>query len=93
MKNKNKKIVFFFGILSIICVIFLGMGGCKQVVIPDGIITVSNACGLAIDFYLDGVFQFSVENESEDTVENLENKTYELEARRKGTGAIADGVG
>lgn len=91
MKNKNKKIVFFLGIISIICVIFLGSGSCKQVVVPDGIIEVSNMCGLAIDFYLDGVFQFSVEYEATQSIEELENRVYNMEARRKGTGAYVDG--
>lgn len=86
MKKTNKKIVFFFGIISLICVIFLGMGGCKKVIVPNAIITVSNECGLAIDFTLNGEFQFSVEYEQTGTIENLPDGTHLLEARRKGTG-------
>lgn len=74
------------GIFALSCVLLLGMGGCKKVVAPDAIITISNECGLMIDVFLDGVFQFSVEYKSARSIEELPTATYELEARRTGTG-------
>ncbi len=91
MKKTSKKIGLSLGIIFLICAIFLGMGGCKQVIIPDGIITVSNECGVAIDFFLDGEMMFSLDYEQTQSVENLLNKQYELEARRKGTGEFVAG--
>ncbi len=80
----NKKLQTF-GIFASICVILLGVGGCKRIPIPDGKIIVSNECGLAIDFFLDGVFKFSVEYEQTESIENLEDGTYLLEAKRTGS--------
>jgi len=91
MKKIKKKNILSFGIISIMCVIFLGIGGCKQVAIEDGILKVDNQCGVAIDVFLDGVFRVSVEFEEIFSIEELENKTYLLEARRKGTGEFVTG--
>jgi len=86
MKMKLKKKLKTIGIFTLSCVLLLGMSNCKQIVVPNGIITVSNECGLAIDVFFDGVFQFSLEYEATRSVEDLDDGTYELEARRKGTG-------
>lgn len=83
---KLKKKIQTIGIFTLSCVLFLGMINCKKPVVPDGIITISNECGLAIDVFLDGVFQFFVEYEDTGSIEDLDNGTYEIEARRKGTG-------
>ena len=90
-KMFNKKLLTF-GIIASICVLLLGMGGCKQVVVPDAIIKVSNECGLAIDVFLNGVFQFSVEYEAIGSIEYLDDGEHELEARRKGTGEFVANV-
>lgn len=92
MKKTNKKMVFFFGIVTLICLILLGIGGCKQEIVPDAIIKVSNECGLAIDVFINGVFHFSVENEAISSIEDLEDGQYDLEARRKGTGEFVANV-
>ena len=86
MKKTNKIIVLSFGIISLICAIFLGMGGCKKVIIPSGIITVSNECGVAIDFFLNGDMMFSLDYEQTQSVEDLPDGDHQLEARRKGSG-------
>lgn len=92
MKIKLKKKMKTIGLFTLICVFFLGMGGCKQVTVPDAIIKVSNECGLAIDVFLNGVFQFSVEYEAIGSIENLDNGEHELEARRKGSGEFVSRV-
>jgi len=83
---KLKKKIQTIGIFTLSCVLLLGLGGCKKVLVPDAIITVSNECGLAIDVFFNNVFQFSLEYEATRSVEELDDGTYELEARRKGTG-------
>jgi len=86
MKKSIENRALAYGILVLICVFLLGMGGCKKIPIPDGIITISNECGLAIDVFINGVYQFFVEYEDTRSIEELEDGVYEVEARRKGTG-------
>ena len=88
MKMKLKKNMKMIGILALSCVLFLGMINCKKVVVPNGIIIVSNECGLAIDVYFDGVLKFSLEYEATRSVEDLADRAYEVEARRTGTGEL-----
>ncbi len=83
---KLKKKMKTIGIFALSCVLLLGMINCKKPDIPNGIITISNECGVAIDVFLDGVFQFFVEYEDSRSIEDVTNGTYEIEARRKGTG-------
>lgn len=86
MKKTNHNRVLYFGILLIVCVFLLGSGGCKRMEIPNAIITISNECGVTIDFILNGDFQFSLEYEQERSIENLPDGTHVLEANRTGTG-------
>lgn len=83
---KLRKKIYMVGIFALICVFLVGMGGCKKLDIPLAIIDIDNECGLAIDVFLDGEFKFSIEYEATRLIENLEDGTYELEARRTGTG-------
>ena len=86
-----KKKLQTFGVLVLVCVFLMGINGCKKVVIPDAIIEVVNDCGLAIDVFLNGVIQFSLEYESTHSIEDLDDGEYELEARRRGTGEFVAG--
>ena len=86
MNKTIGKRVSLFGILVLIGVFLLGIGGCKKIAVPDAIIKVSNECGLAVDVFLNDTFQFSVEYEETKSIEELDDGTYEIEARRKGTG-------
>ena len=91
MKKTVLKRAISIGILSIICVILLGIGGCTKAIIPNGIINVINECGLAIDFFLNSVFTLTLDNGETGSVEDLEDGIYEIEARRKGTGELVGG--
>ena len=86
MKKSILKKIFTFGILALTCVFFIGVSGCKQVLIPNGIITIINECGLAVDIFLGGEYKFYLENDETKSIEDLADGTYELEAHRKGTG-------
>jgi len=87
IKNKRS---FNSGLCLVLVFLLIGGASCKKIIAPDGIIVVSNECGLKIDFFLDGAFQFSIEYEQEQQVENLADGTYLLEARRSGTGELVD---
>lgn len=63
------------------------MIGCK----PDpplSDIEVSNECGVAIDVYMNGIFQFFLEYGFIKTVQDVEWGTYTFEARRNSTGEL-----
>jgi hypothetical protein len=64
------------------------MISCKSPESPDEItanIFVSNECGLAIDVYMDGVYQFSVEFLYYDFIGNVSGGVYEIVAKKKDT--------
>lgn len=86
MKMKLIKKIHMVGIFALICMFLLGMGGCKKIDVPLASININNECGLAIDLFIDGEFQFSVEYEDTRLIENLNDGTYLFEARRTGTG-------
>lgn len=90
MKMKRAKKALSVGNIVLMCVLLIGIGRCKKVAVPDGIIRVNNQCGLRIDFFLDGVYQFFVDYEEEKSVEELADGTYELLAKRSGTGEFVD---
>jgi hypothetical protein len=48
-------------------------------------ITVRNSCGIALDIYMDGVFQFYLENNEYYYIENVTPGSHLLEAKRKDT--------
>lgn len=83
---KLKKKMETIGVFALSCVFLLGMISCNKIIAPDGIITISNECGLAIDIFLDGVYQFFVEYEDTKSIEDLRDGAFEIEARRKGSG-------
>jgi len=65
------------------------MISCKSPENPDIEITanifVSNECGLEIDVFMDGVFQFSIEFLYYEVIENVSAGTYEIVAKKKDT--------
>jgi hypothetical protein len=72
--------------------LLLGLPGCKNSTTPDGDqkarIVIRNNIGIAVDIYVDGVFQFYLEQREYYFVENVSLKAYSLEARKKGTEII-----
>jgi len=70
-------------------IILLGLSGCKNSTTPDGNqkarIVIRNDIGLAVDIYLDGAFQFFLEQKEYYYIENVNPKVYFLEAKKRGT--------
>ncbi len=91
MKKTIENRVLTFGFLVLICVFLLGMGGCKKSEIPLAILNIDNECGLEVDIFLGGEFQFSIEYESTRSIEDLEDGTHYFEALRTGTGEFVAG--
>jgi hypothetical protein len=77
-------------------VFLLASSGCKNTTTPDGnekpTITVRNDCGLAVDIYMDGVYQFFLENKEYYYIENVTPGTHQLEAKNKGTETLLKSV-
>ncbi|MGB7296846.1 MAG: hypothetical protein WBC70_14770 [Candidatus Aminicenantales bacterium] len=76
---------------AIICLAFLSLAliNCNN---PTGAdedtepyITIRNSCGIALDIYMDGTFQFYLENNEYYHIENVTLGTHLLEAKRKDT--------
>lgn len=78
----SKAFVICLGILTLFLV------GCKNPAGPDDTqpyITVRNACGIALDIYMDGIFQFYLEDYEYYYIENVTPGTHLLEAKKKDT--------
>ena len=84
--NKKNR-AWILGIALVACAFIVGMIGCKADP-PLSNITVSNECGLAIDVFMDGIFQFFLEYGYMKTIDEVEWGTYQLEARRNSTGEL-----
>src|SRR4030042_2844227 len=65
----------------------LASSGCKNSTTPDDKprITVRNDCGLAVDIFMDGVYQFYLEQKEYLYIENVTPGKHTLEAKKKGT--------
>jgi subtilisin family serine protease len=65
---------------------------CKNPAGPDEdqqpYITVRNSCGIALDIYMDGTFQFYLENNEYYYIENVIPGTHLLEAKKKDTNIL-----
>jgi len=74
-------------IVITVFVLVASLVGCKEA-LPLSEITVSNECGLAIDVYMDGIYQFFLEHGFMKTIDEVEWTTHLLEARRNSTGQL-----
>lgn len=84
----NKKSPAWMCALAALFFLFaLGESACKEDV-PISNLTVSNECGLAVNVYMNGAFQFYLEYGFMKTIKNLDWGTYKLEARRSATDQI-----
>lgn len=86
---KQKKMLYA-GIISWLGIFILVSISCKSPTGPNAgtsviNITVSNECGVAVDVYMDGNFQFSIENLGNNILVNVSLGVHELEAKKKGT--------
>jgi len=87
--KKHKKILHA-GVFFWLSIFLLAPISCKNTTGPDdeittAKITVSNECGVAVDIYMDKIFQFSVEYLESKTIQNLSLGEHEFEAKREGT--------
>lgn len=89
-KFKNQKKRMYAGFIIGLGIIILASISCKNPHGPDdetsqANIIVINDCGVALDIYMNGSFQFSVEYKDRSTIRNLSLGSYEFEAKKKGT--------
>ena len=89
-KSNKQKRMPYAGIIIWLGIFILASISCKSPTGPDDVttesdITVINDCGVALDIYMDGNFQFSIEFEDQRTIRNLSLGLYEFEAKKKGT--------
>jgi len=77
-------------------ILLLASSGCKNTTTPDGNenprIIVRNNLGIAVDIYMDGVYQFFLENKEYYYIENVTLGTHLLEAKIKGTQTLLKSV-
>jgi hypothetical protein len=88
MNIETRKKLLTSCIIILLSVFACSMISCKSPESPDVItanIFVSNECGLEIDVFMDGVFQFSIEFLYYEVIENVSAGTYEIVAKKKDT--------
>ncbi len=74
------------GIFVVLCLALLVSYSCKGPGEPDLLanIVAQNLCGAALDIFLGGVYQFSVEFAADETIYDLPIGNYNLQAKKKG---------
>ena len=89
MKIKYIKKVFLTGIVILLCIFFFSSVNCKSPSSPDTVIvakiTFNNDCGVSLDIYMDGIFQFSLDYLYSHFIESVSEGTHFLEAKKSGT--------
>lgn len=88
MNLKNKRKLWAPGIIVLLGIFMCSMISCKSPESADDIkaqIFVSNECGLEIDVYLDGIYQFSLEFLYYEAIKNVSGGVYEIVTKKKGT--------
>ncbi|MFW6124338.1 MAG: hypothetical protein ACOC5G_03870 [Acidobacteriota bacterium] len=90
IKTKKKKKTHFAKMIVWVGILMVASLSCENPTSPDqestyATITVGNVCGAALDIYMNGTFQFSVEYLESNVITNLSKGTYELEAKKKNT--------
>lgn len=90
IKSKDMRKMVYAGMIVFLGIFILTSISCKNPNSPDqeptyATITVGNVCGAALDIFMNGTFQFSVENLESKVILNLSIGTYELEAKKKDT--------
>jgi hypothetical protein len=86
-KNKGKRRAF--EIITLFGMFLLALNGCKNPEGPDADIKanlfISNECGVAIDVFMDGNFQFSVEYLDYKVIQNISRGVYNVVIKKKDT--------
>ena len=96
MENRKKSSKTLFLALAI-CMgtLALSWTGCKNPTAAEDeqpYITVQNGCGIALDIYMDGTFQFYLENNEYYNIENVAAGSHLLEAKKKDTNILVKSI-
>jgi hypothetical protein len=89
MRLENKRKRWAFGIMALVGIFLLILNGCKNTEGPDTVVKAnlffSNECGVAIDVFMDGNFQFSIEYSDYKVIQNVSQGVYNIVAKKKDT--------
>lgn len=82
--------ILTIGIITLLGIFLFVSVNCKNPTSPDdgtsqATVIVINDCGIALDIYMDGNFQFSVEYSNTNTIRNVSLGLHEFVAKNKGT--------
>jgi len=72
-------------------VLLLASAGCKTPNDPDQLVTdvvAVNSCGAAVDVFMDGVKQFSLDDGYHQTIQGVNRGSHQFAAKRKGTEVV-----
>lgn len=58
----------------------------------DALVTVSNETGVTVDIFMDGIYQFTIDDLDYNQIEHVSLQTHELVAKRAGTEIIVTSV-
>jgi len=86
MKIKSSTKALIAGIIVLFGIFMCSMVSCKSPESAENItanIFVSNECGLAIDVYMDDVFQFSIEFLYYEVIQDVPRGVYQIVAKKK----------
>jgi len=88
-KFKRLEKMPYAGIIIWLGIFMLASISCKNPTSPDETseanIIVKNECGVALDIYMDGNFQFSVEYQDSNTIRNVSLAIHDFVAKKYGT--------
>ena len=101
MKAKGMDHLFGLGILVLIGILVFALAGCESIFGPksetedtsddeEARIIVTNYSPKTLDIYMDGVFQFTLEDEDSDKIRNVTLDEHDLEAKLTGTSTVVD---
>ncbi len=89
MRFNNERKRSTVGAVALFGIFLLALIGCKNPEGPDEDITanlfISNECGVTIDVFMDGNFQFSVDFLYYEVIQNVSRGVYEIVAKKAGT--------
>jgi len=91
MKSRNTAKLLTVSVLMLLGIFLCSFTGCKSPEGPEDInanIFVSNECGLEIDVYMDGVYQFSLEFLYYEVIEDVSGGSYEIVAKKMDTDEV-----
>ncbi len=86
MKHVKQRKIRRIGILVVLSMVLLASSNCRNTTEPEILadIVAQNLCGAAVDVFFDGVYQFSVEHATDETIFDIPFGSYTLEAKKKG---------